>query len=337
MDEQKSLTRLRTRWAAIGAAIAITLGASTITTVNAVTSSGERAVYNPITACRLTDTRLATQVGPRSTPLSADETLTIAARGTQGECTATDLPNDATALALNVTALLATERTFFTFWPDGTRPNAASLNPAANQPPTPNAVTVPLSNTGNFNLYNLRGNVHVVIDVVGFYTDHNHDDRYPSKTQRVVIPAASFSPSTISGSDSVRPSFSRSTISGAYFSGGNSLNGANQIAVAPLDLPVGTRITSLSYHYVDNSTLLLGAIEFSINRTSLTSNSQGTVPNSFFKSGGANSSPRSSTVTPDYVIVAGETLHLAVVVRTVWPGVGPNLSIKGVEIEYDLP
>jgi hypothetical protein len=48
---------IRTRWAAIGAAIAITLGAGGIAAVQASLSSGERAVYVPITPYRLIDTR----------------------------------------------------------------------------------------------------------------------------------------------------------------------------------------------------------------------------------------------------------------------------------------
>ncbi len=52
-----SLAKLRTRWAAIGAACAVTLGGGTFGIVQASVSSGDRAVYVPITPVRVLDTR----------------------------------------------------------------------------------------------------------------------------------------------------------------------------------------------------------------------------------------------------------------------------------------
>lgn len=120
-----------------------------------------------ITPCRLADTRPApARIGPAGT-LSTAGTQTFAAVGSNGECT---IPTDAVALLLNVTALGASEQTFLTFWPDGDRPLASSLNPAPGQPPVPNAVTVDLSDAGGFNVYNNAGTVNAVIDVNGYYT-----------------------------------------------------------------------------------------------------------------------------------------------------------------------
>lgn len=169
-------TRLRLQWAAIGAAIAVVLGSGAITSVDALRSNGERAVYVATTPCRLLDTRSSAPIGPA-------DTLTITARGAQGACSAAQLPNDASALVLNVTAESATATTFLTFWPDGARPNSSSLNPAPGQPPVPNAVTTLLSPTGTFQLFNNAGTVHVLIDVVGYYADHNHDDRYYTEAE----------------------------------------------------------------------------------------------------------------------------------------------------------
>ena len=59
--------------------------------------------------------------------------MTVSVRGDAGQCE--DLPSDAVAIALNVTALGATAPTFLTFWPGGELPNASSLNPAPGQPP----------------------------------------------------------------------------------------------------------------------------------------------------------------------------------------------------------
>ncbi len=127
------------------------------------------ATLVPITPCRLVDTRQ-----PGQTPLGASETRTIDAHGTNGpiagsQCT---IPTDAVGLSMNVTALDATViDTFITIWQDGVpRPEASSLNPAPGQPPTPNAVTTPISTAGKFNMFNLTGTVQVLVDVNGYYT-----------------------------------------------------------------------------------------------------------------------------------------------------------------------
>lgn len=167
----------RTRWAAIGAAVAVCLGAGGVGISHAVTSTGERAVYVPIEPCRLADTRPAPDhVGPIASALTADSTVVVEGRGEVGEC---DLPADATGLGLNVTAIEPTLPTYLTLFPAGTSPPLASnLNPVPGEPPAPNAVTVDLSADGEFEVYNLQGSVHLIIDVVGYYVDHDHDDRY---------------------------------------------------------------------------------------------------------------------------------------------------------------
>lgn len=177
----QSLSIVRTRWAAIGAAVAIALGAGGIGFVNATVTSGERTVFVPITPCRLLDTRPEFQVGPKSSPLGANEVHSVAGVGSVGNC---NLPANAVALVLNVTALDATLPTFLAVWPAGVaRPEASSLNPAPGQPPMPNAVTTDLGTNNEFSIFNLQGTVNVLADVVGYYADHNHDDRYYQKSQ----------------------------------------------------------------------------------------------------------------------------------------------------------
>ena len=173
---------IRTRWSAIGAAVAITLGAGGIGLVSA-TSPADAVAYVPIEPCRIADTRPepAFNVGPRSTPIGQNETHVITGHGDNGDCTG--IPTTATGLQLNVTAVNASQNTFVTVWGEGDRPNASSLNPALGQPPAPNAVTTGLSATGTFNVYNRFGTVDVIADVVGYYTDHNHDDRYYTETE----------------------------------------------------------------------------------------------------------------------------------------------------------
>jgi hypothetical protein len=157
------------------------VGLTTEQFAGADVTTGDRPVFVPIDPCRLADTRPApNNVGPRDTPIGTAETVTFTAHGTNGDCT---VPADAVGLSLNVTALGATEQTFLTIWPSGTRPLAASLNPSPGEPPTPNAVNAPLSGTGTFEVYNDRGSVHVVVDVNGYYAHHDHDDRYYTRSQ----------------------------------------------------------------------------------------------------------------------------------------------------------
>lgn len=172
---------LRTRWAAIGAAVAVSLGTGGIGLVHATVDSGDRPVLVDIAPCRLTDMRAATQVGPRSTPLGAGEQYDVAAHGANGNC---NIPSEAIALSLNVTALNATADTFVTVFPkDEPQPLTSNLNLVPGQAPTPNAVTTGLDNAGMFSLFNAFGTTDVIVDVNGYYEDHNHDDRYVQQNE----------------------------------------------------------------------------------------------------------------------------------------------------------
>jgi hypothetical protein len=170
----------RTRWAAIGAAIAVSIGGGTMAISQAAISSGDRGVYTPIAPCRVFDTRSGPEnVGPRSIPIGAGETLTQQITGTNGNCT-TPIPADATAVAMNVTAVGGTASSYLTIWPSdiAPRPLASSLNWVPGSPPTPNKVDTKLSAAGQISLFNNVGTVDILADIVGYYSDHNHDDRY---------------------------------------------------------------------------------------------------------------------------------------------------------------
>ena len=167
---------LRTRWAAIGAAVAVSLGTGGIGLVHATVDSGDRPILVDINPCRLADTRPDTQVGPRATPLGEGEQYDVVAHGVNGNC---DIPAEAIALSLNVTALNATAPTFVTVFPtDEAQPVTSNLNLLPGQAPTPNAVTTGLDGAGTFSLYNAFGTTDVIVDVNGYYEHHNHDDRY---------------------------------------------------------------------------------------------------------------------------------------------------------------
>ncbi|MEL6893393.1 MAG: hypothetical protein AAFP84_17505, partial [Actinomycetota bacterium] len=120
----------------------------------------------PIEPCRLADTREEFQVNDEDA-LGANETVTFAAHGTNGNCT---IPTDAVGLSLNVTGLGATEPTFVSVFPGGDLPDVSSLNLVPGQPPTPNAVITSLSDTGSFDVFNLAGTVDLIIDVNGYFS-----------------------------------------------------------------------------------------------------------------------------------------------------------------------
>ena len=186
MPRAKMTSRLVHR-ASIAVASVLCLGAVGLGGYNLASADieeGSRPVFVPITPCRLLDTRAAATVGGRDTPLNAAETIVVRAHGANGRCTGDSaIPNDAVGLSMNVVAAIPTERTFLTFWGEGANPGTANLNPEPGQAPTPNAVNTPLSLAGNFSLFNNAGNVEVIIDVNGYYANHNHDDRYPTEAE----------------------------------------------------------------------------------------------------------------------------------------------------------
>ena len=126
------------------------------------------STFVPITPCRLIDTRPATQVGPRSTPIAAQETYTATVWGQNGKC---DIPTTATGISMNVAIVNPTGNSFLTVHPaDATNPGTANLNWVARQAPTPNAVTSALSADGKLAIFNYAGTVDIAADVVGYYT-----------------------------------------------------------------------------------------------------------------------------------------------------------------------
>ena len=147
-------------------------------------------MFVPITPCRLADTRPApSTVGARSTPLAAGEVATFVVHGSQGNSA---IPSGASAISANVTITAPTSDGFLTMFPaDASLPNASNVNWTAGQAPTPNAVTVDLSADGSVKVFNERGTVNVIIDIVGYFEDHDHDDRYYTKAQINGLPSSS--------------------------------------------------------------------------------------------------------------------------------------------------
>ncbi len=93
----------RSRWAAIGAAVAVSLGGGVVWIAQAADNSTPSSSLTAIAPCRLMDTRPSPlTVGPRSTPLGANDTYAATVWGTNGNCT---IPTSAVAVSLNVTVV----------------------------------------------------------------------------------------------------------------------------------------------------------------------------------------------------------------------------------------
>ena len=158
---------LRARWAALGAAVAVSLGGGAMWMVDAAPADAG-VEFVAITPCRLLATRPAPYtVGARSAPLGVMETFTAAVWGTNGNCT---IPAAATAVVMNVTVLGGTASSNLTVFPaDVAKPGTSNLNWRAGDGATPNAVTVGLSAAGSVSFYNAAGTVQVIADIVGYY------------------------------------------------------------------------------------------------------------------------------------------------------------------------
>ncbi|MEO1057085.1 MAG: hypothetical protein AAFY28_09250, partial [Actinomycetota bacterium] len=131
------------------------------------------STYVPWPGCRLTDTRADSQIGPRGTKLGADEVMTVEVHGEQGECVGPlAIPSDAVGLATNVTVVDATAQSNIRVYRgDLTEPPLLSnLNVTPGASPTPNKVDTQLAPDGTLKVYNFKGSVNIVIDVVGYYT-----------------------------------------------------------------------------------------------------------------------------------------------------------------------
>ncbi len=123
----------------------------------------EGTLFTPIEPVRVQDSRASSQEGPYGTPWSGGVARPVTVAGVAG------VPDDAEAVALNVTVTGTTASSFLTLWPAGEdRPLASSLNW---QPgwTIPNAVTVKVGESGEINVFNNNGEAHVIIDVVGYY------------------------------------------------------------------------------------------------------------------------------------------------------------------------
>jgi hypothetical protein len=169
----------RLRWAAIGAAVAVTFGAGGLFAVSAASPESSVVTLEPV---RILDTRDPVNVGlagPFVSPVAQDLKVTGSVATTTG--TKTVVPTGATGVFLNVTPVGSTADGFISVRPA----NATGLPSTSNVNFTtgainPNAVLVELpvggADDGNieitFDAFGAAGpTTDVIVDVVGYSTD----------------------------------------------------------------------------------------------------------------------------------------------------------------------
>ncbi|CAN5491974.1 hypothetical protein BH10ACT2_BH10ACT2_13220 [soil metagenome] len=116
-----------------------------------------------MTPVRMFDTRDGT--GGRHGSLGASETWSFTIAGKF------NVPSDAVAVAINLTAAEATQSTYVTAWPGGlVRPATSNLNVGPGMP-VPNLAVIRLGATGDVSFFNKNGNVQLLADIVGYFRD----------------------------------------------------------------------------------------------------------------------------------------------------------------------
>ena len=141
-------------------------------------------VFVPVTACRLVDTRIATNISQTgvaaNAPIAANTSRGFWAWGNNfpaqggaggGSTCGILISNDVAAIAVNFTVVSPTTAGYITAWPFGTtRPLAATVNFNAGDV-RGNFAVVKLnqaSSSFDFSIYT-SSTTHVVVDVVGYY------------------------------------------------------------------------------------------------------------------------------------------------------------------------
>ncbi|MGA1565393.1 MAG: hypothetical protein ACO39Q_04210 [Ilumatobacteraceae bacterium] len=167
----------RTRWAAIGAAVAVTLGGGGLIGVSASGIDGSSALV-AIAPVRILDTRQDAKVSGATRLLQVTGPVRTFS-GSSG--TETVVPDGASSVAINLTVTEGVRNAgygFVTAFPctdaSDPVPNASTLN-FVEGADVANGVVVPLGAEGEICLH-VFGAAHLLVDVSGYYTDGRLDD-----------------------------------------------------------------------------------------------------------------------------------------------------------------
>lgn len=152
---------MRRRWSAAGATLVIaTVAAAASGTSPVALAAVDGSSLTPVEPCRLYDSR---QIS--TSPPAAGSTVRLAVVDGPVDCGVAD---DASAVALTVTAVSAADRGFVTAWPAGIgRPTASMLNYGVGETRA-NGALVKLGEGGAVELFT-RAAAHLVVDVTAYF------------------------------------------------------------------------------------------------------------------------------------------------------------------------
>jgi len=304
----------RLAWRTLSVALIVTAGVA-LPAAQATNTGGGGAgqLFVPIVPCRLLDTRGADHIGPRSSPLGNADTYNQAVSGTNGQCT---IPAEAKAVAMNVTAVNGTADSFLTLWPaDATQPLASNLNWRAGDGATPNKVDVKLGADGRINFYNNAGTVDVIADIVGYYADHNHDDRYYTKAE---VDATVASAITQASHTVHHDTYSPNSVivhSGGPTSGVSGCTQTTGFTSVPLVVPVGAKLISVEVDVIDGATSTLYSLQlekYTVNPTGSTLVAIASLSAQGASTGSAPRVHHTMVPTTPEMVEAGESFELEV-------------------------
>ena len=147
-------------------------------------AGGAPSRFKPVPPVRVLDTRAGVGAPPAKVP--AKTPLVLKVRGVTTD--AGPVPNDATAVILNVTVTNGTSATDVRVYPSdaATLPGASNINADPGQT-VPNLVTATLSADGTVSLLSTGGTVDLIADLAGWYTPTTADSGFTSLDPRRIL------------------------------------------------------------------------------------------------------------------------------------------------------
>ncbi|GAC1441921.1 MAG: hypothetical protein NVSMB55_11070 [Mycobacteriales bacterium] len=147
-------------------------------------SGGVPSRFKAVPPVRVLDTRAG--VGAPKSTVQAKTPLVLQVRGVMTD--AGPVPNDATAVVLNVTVTNGTAATDIRVYPSdaATLPGASNINAGPSQT-VPNLVTATLSANGTVSLFSSGGTVDLIADLAGWYTPTSGDSGFTSLAPRRIL------------------------------------------------------------------------------------------------------------------------------------------------------
>jgi hypothetical protein len=155
----------RTVGVVVGLCCLLSGGLPSASVANAESVSDPEGEFTPLSPARVLDTRTGEGRSGAVGPVAAGSPIDVQITGRGGVA-----PNGVSAVVMNVTVTQPTDTSHLTIWPTGTgMASTSNLNFVPGQT-VPNLVTVAVGPDGRVFLANAFGSVHVIFDVVGFYS-----------------------------------------------------------------------------------------------------------------------------------------------------------------------